>query len=127
MPLQMALNLLIKQADPQRILIEPTGVGHPLKVVETLTGEFYAKVLDLRATICLVEAKRLRDKLYLDNETFRDQLNIADVLLASKCDQTSEDDKNYFFDFAQQFSLPKAHVECYRTGCFRFRAAGYPT
>ncbi len=118
LPLQMALNLLIKQADPQRILIEPTGVGHPLKVVETLTGEFYAKVLDLRATICLVEAKRLRDKRYLNNETFRDQLNIADVLMASKCDLTSEDDKNYFFEFAQQFSLPKVHVECIEQGIF---------
>ncbi len=118
LPLQMALNLLIKQANPQRILIEPTGVGHPLKVVETLTGEFYTKVLDLRATICLVEAKRLRDKRYLDNETFRDQLNIADVLMASKCDQTSEEDKKFFFEFAQQFSLPKAHVECIEQGVF---------
>lgn len=118
LPLQMALNLLIKQANPQRILIEPTGVGHPLKVIETLTGEFYAKVLELRATICLVEAKRLRDIRYLDNETFRDQLNIADVLMASKCDQTTEEDKNYFFEFAQQFTLPKAHIECIEQGIF---------
>ena len=38
LPLQIALNLLIKKANPERILIEPTGVGHHKKVLDTLTG-----------------------------------------------------------------------------------------
>ena len=118
LPLQMALNLLIKRANPERILIEPTGVGHPLKVVATLTGEFYAKVLDLRATICLVEPKKLREPRYLQNETFIDQMNIADVLLASKCDQTLEEDKTYFFEFADQLAQTKAHIGCIEQGRF---------
>ena len=68
LPLQIALNLLIQKAKPERILIEPTGVGHPKKVLDVLTGEFYKTVLDLKATICLVEAHKLSEKKYLENE-----------------------------------------------------------
>ena len=41
LPMQMSLNMLIKQANPDRLLIEPTGLGHPRRVLETLQSEFY--------------------------------------------------------------------------------------
>ncbi len=110
LPLQIALNLLIQKAAPQRILIEPTGVGHPKKVLDTLTGEFYKSVLDLRASICLVEPHKLIAEKYRANETFMDQLNIADVLLASKTDQASPEDMDYFYQFAETFTPPKGHI-----------------
>lgn len=110
LPLQIALNLLIKKASPERILIEPTGVGHPKKVLDTLTGEFYRTVLDLRASICLVEPHKLNAEKYLSNETFIDQLNIADVLLASKADQASAADLEHFYQFASTFNPAKDHI-----------------
>jgi len=118
LPLQMALNLLIKQAQPERILIEPTGVGHPRKVMDTLTGEFYKNVLDLRATICLVEAHKLKEQKYLANETFIDQINIADVLLASKSDQAKKEDLDNFKEFCQAFEVPKKYTDCISYGDF---------
>ena len=33
----------------------------PKKVMDTLTGEFYKTVLDIRATVCLVEAHKLNE------------------------------------------------------------------
>jgi len=110
LPLQIALNLLIKKASPERILIEPTGVGHPKKVMDILTGEFYKTVLDIKATICLVEAHKLKEDKYVNNETFIDQLNLADVVLASKSDQALQDDLNNFFKFAETFSIAKEHI-----------------
>ncbi len=108
LPLQIALNLLIKKASPERIIIEPTGVGHPKKVMDVLTGEFYKTVLDIRATICLVEAHKLNDDKYLSNQTFIDQLNIADIVLASKADQASLDDIERFHQFIQSIEPAKA-------------------
>ena len=116
LPLQMALNLLIKQARPHRILIEPTGVGHPRKVLETLTGEFYRNVLELRATLCLVEAKNLLDERYYNNETFQDQINMADVLLASKADQAKENELTEFKKLCDSFSVRKAHCQSIEFG-----------
>ncbi len=110
LPLQIALNLLIKKASPERILIEPTGVGHPKKVMDVLTGEFYQTVLDIRATICLLEAHKLKDDKYLNNQTFIDQLNIADIVLASKADQASIDDIKHFHQFIGAYEPVKAHT-----------------
>ncbi len=118
LPLQIALNLLIKKARPQRILIEPTGLGHPKKVLDVLTGEFYKNVLDLKATICLLEAEKLRQAKYMENETFRDQINIADVVLASKADLSSKVALDYFQQFFQQFTPAKAHIEAIEFGRF---------
>jgi len=118
LPLQIALNLLIQKAKPERILIEPTGVGHPKKVLDVLSGEFYNNVLDLKATICLLEAHKLKDKKYLDNETFMDQLNIADIVLASKADQATEDDLKNFYSFCQSYELAKDYVGSIEFGRF---------
>lgn len=118
LPLQIALNLLIKKAAPDRILIEPTGVGHPKKVLDVLTGEFYQSVLDLKATICLVEAHKLTQAKYLDNETFIDQLNIADIVLASKSDQATEEELKHFYQFFQSYDIPKDHVNSIEFGEF---------
>ncbi len=110
LPLQIALNLLIKKASPERILIEPTGVGHPKKVMDVLTGEFYQSVLDIRATLCLVEAYKLKEAKYIENETFIDQLNMADILLASKSDKAIKAELDYFYQFSKSFEIKKAHV-----------------
>jgi len=118
LPLQIALNLLIQKADPQRILIEPTGVGHPKKVLDVLTGEFYKNVLDLKATICLLEVHKLKEQKYLDNETFMDQLNIADIVLASKADQASEEDLNHFYNFCNSYTLAKDYIGSIKFGRF---------
>jgi len=118
LPLQMSLNLLIKQAQPERILIEPTGVGHPKKVIETLTGGFYKDVLDVRATICLVEANKLQEQKYRENETFIDQINMADVLLASKSDLGTAQELDYFNEFAHSFEMKKDHIEFIEQGRF---------
>ena len=36
LPMQMAMNMLLARAKPQRLLIEPTGLGHPSEVLATL-------------------------------------------------------------------------------------------
>jgi len=115
LPLQMALNLLIKKANPDRLLIELTGVGHPKKLLDTLTGEFYTNVLEVKAIICLLEVYKLIDKRYLSNEAFIDQLNCADIVLANKVDLASKKNVDYFFDF---FKSSKSHIDTIKNGKF---------
>ena len=35
-PLHMALNMLLARAKPDRLIIEPSGLGHPKELVEAL-------------------------------------------------------------------------------------------
>jgi len=107
----VGLNQIIKQHSPQRIIIEPTGLGHPKKLIDTLTSEYYESVLDLRAVINLLDARHLSESRYLQHETFMSQIAMADVLIANKLDQYTEKDRDAFYRFVNSFDRPKAHIE----------------
>jgi len=114
--LSVGLNQIIRTIKPQRIIIEPTGLGHPAKLLESLTGEFYQSVIDLKATINLLDARQLNDDRYTTNETFIDQSNLADILVASKLDTYSEADKDAFSAYASQFEPAKLKVAMIEQG-----------
>lgn len=86
LPMQVALNQLLARARPQRLLIEPTGLGHPREVLEALSDAVRAGVLELHATLTLVDARCIGDERYLRSDTFRQQLEVADLVVANKSD-----------------------------------------
>ena len=96
LPFQMGLNLLIAKEKPDVLLIEPTGLGHPRNILETLRNEHYDGVLELGASVCLIDPRHLKDSRYTQHETFIDQIQLADVLVANKTDLANEDDKTNF-------------------------------
>ncbi|MCE9679130.1 GTP-binding protein [Shewanella sp. AS1] len=89
-PTQVAVNQLIAKARPQRLFIEPTGLGHPKAIIQTLTQSHFRQVIALKSTICLVDARKLDDERYRDNDTFNQQLAIGDLILATKKDLSEE-------------------------------------
>jgi len=107
----VGLNQIIKQHRPQRIIIEPTGLGHPKKLIDTLSSEFYESVLDLKAVINLLDARNLSEPRYLQHETFMSQIAMADVLVANKLDQYTVVDRKTFYQLVKSFDRPKARVE----------------
>ncbi|MGM0449700.1 MAG: CobW family GTP-binding protein [Pseudomonadota bacterium] len=110
LPMQVALNELIRREKPDRLLIEPTGLGHPSQVIDTLTGGSYEGVLELSSRLCLVDPRRLSEERVLNNVHFRDQAAVADVLIANKCDLCTEEDLARFHEWAQTFEPPKALI-----------------
>ncbi|MDG2339322.1 MAG: GTP-binding protein [Gammaproteobacteria bacterium] len=86
LPMQMALNLLLAKSNPHRLLIEPTGLGHPKEVLAVLSNEYYREVLNLQATLTLIDSRKIQDKRYTLNATFNEQLEIAEVVVANKAD-----------------------------------------
>lgn len=110
LPMQVALNELIRREKPDRLLIEPTGLGHPSQVIETLTGSGYQGVLHLASVFCLVDPRRLAEERVLSNVHFQDQAAVADVLVANKTDLCSDADRARFHEWAAGFEPPKALV-----------------
>lgn len=92
LPMQIALNELLQRANPDRLLIEPTGLGHPKEVLAVLSAESYHKVLDLQKIITLVDARKLSDARYTEHETFNQQIEIADLVVANKSDLYAHED-----------------------------------
>ncbi|QYJ77888.1 CobW family GTP-binding protein [Shewanella acanthi] len=85
-PTQVAINQLISRAKPDRLLIEPTGLGHPNEIIKLLSAPHYQNVIDLKGTFCLVDLRKLTDSRYLEHALFRLQLLVADIIVATKSD-----------------------------------------
>ncbi|MGZ8952430.1 MAG: CobW family GTP-binding protein [Methylobacter sp.] len=96
LPFQVAVNRLLTEVNPDRLLIEPTGLGHPKRVLDMLDGGYFRTVLDVRASICLVDPRKLGDSRYTSHENFVDQIALSDVLVANKTDLA---DKNAIESF----------------------------
>lgn len=109
LPMQVALNQLLSQAKPDRLLIEPTGLGHPQEVLDVLRGEFYQDILCLQKTLTLVDARNLSEVRYSLNHTFKQQIAIADVVIGNKLDLYADGDKEKLLAYVKQEG--QAHVE----------------
>lgn len=92
LPMQVALNRLIAHAKPDRLLIEPTGLGHPKEVLAALGAKHYLDILDLHATVTLIDARKIHHSRYTTNTTFNQQLEVGDVIVANKADQYQPED-----------------------------------
>lgn len=92
LPMQIALNQLLAKARPDRLLIEPTGLGHATEVLASLSEAHYQDVLELGATITLVDARKVEDVRWREHPTFQEQLSIADQIVATKSDLYQKDD-----------------------------------
>ncbi|WP_413737929.1 CobW family GTP-binding protein [Sodalis sp. RH21] len=93
LPMQIGLNTLLQRSAPDRLLIEPTGLGHPKQILSLLTSPIYESWLSLQATLCLLDARQLGDPRCRDNENFRDQLAAADIIIANKQDRYAPEDR----------------------------------
>ncbi|WP_319782730.1 GTP-binding protein [Oceanisphaera sp. IT1-181] len=89
LPFQIGLNALLHKAKPDRLFIEPSGLGHPSQILKTLTNEHYQDVLQLGATFCVVDPRQWAQARYQAHETYQDQLALADVLVLNKADLSS--------------------------------------
>ncbi|MDW6004561.1 CobW family GTP-binding protein [Vibrio mangrovi] len=97
-PMSVGITALLRQK-PDRLLIEPTGLGHPREIVSILTSEQYQPYLDLKATIALVDPRNLSNSKYTTHQNFNDQLTCADVVIGNKVDQCHVTDIDMFNDW----------------------------
>lgn len=86
LPFDVAVKRLLRETKPDRLLIEPTGLGHPKRLIDKLTGGYFQPVLDMRASLCLIDPRKLKESRYTENENFVDQIVLSDVLIANKMD-----------------------------------------
>lgn len=109
LPMSVGINALLAQK-PDRLLLEPTGLGHPKEIINKLTSDTYQQYIDLKATITLVDPRHFSDTLYTDNQNFQDQIALADVVVANKVDECVDYDLFAFETYVEQIEPKKAVV-----------------
>ncbi|WP_114766704.1 CobW family GTP-binding protein [Vibrio rhodolitus] len=110
LPMQIALNLLLAEAKPDRLLIEPTGLGHPKEVLQVLSTDHYRQILTLQKNITLVDARKLSDVRYTEHDTFNQQIAIADTVVGNKHDLYQEGDAQKLAEYVAQVGRPQTKV-----------------
>jgi len=109
-PLGPMLARFVRQTRPDRLLIEPSGAGHPARVIDTLRSGPFRELLDLRATICLVDPKDFANPRVVNREVFRDQIEMADVVVLNWLDKRESDLIRRCRDWIDGFDPPKVLV-----------------
>ena len=83
LPMQVGLARLLTKTKPTRLFIEPTGLGHPLQLLEQLSEPHWARALELRAVVCVLDGTRVGEERLTGHETYQAQLALADIVVVS--------------------------------------------
>ena len=93
LPMQIALSRLIQETQPDRLFIEPTGLGHPAALVEQLTEPHWAAMIDMRAVVTVVDGSRLAEHELQQQQIYQDQLKAAEIVVLSHQQQMQPEDQ----------------------------------
>jgi G3E family GTPase len=107
---QTALNKIIRFEKPTRIFIEPSGLGHPDKIIELLKEPQYQNILNIGAVLTLIDARHLLNSRYRKHEIYARQLAVADVFVANKIKLASTEDLAAFDELLKKYQRPGIHV-----------------
>lgn len=84
-PFQVGLSRLLRKAKPHRLLIEPSGLGHPLELLRQLSAPPWAGVLSVQAPLLVLDAAALAAGAALP-ESQQATLGSAGLLLMNKAE-----------------------------------------
>ncbi|MFW6380285.1 MAG: CobW family GTP-binding protein, partial [Halorhodospira sp.] len=109
-PFRAALTRLLRRSQPARLLIEPTGLGHPARILDQLRELEGQGALERRATVTLVDPRQLEEPRIAEQEAFLEQAQVADVLVGHKRDLCTEAQRAAFTAWAEALYPPKGLV-----------------
>lgn len=115
-PMRVAIIDILRRARPDRLLIEPTGIGHPAGILDQLQSVELAEAVSVKAVICLVDPRHVGNPRLAGVEVFQDQVHLADVLVAGKADLASAAELADYHQWAGSMFPPKLLVTEARHG-----------
>gem|GEM_PF-64907 len=108
--LEASLEEVSDLVAPTRFVLEPTGLARPSELVDLLRGPRWAARFDVRPVITLVDPQQNVAASYATSALFRDQMDVADVVVVNRCDQASEEEILRVEEFARALTPPKLLV-----------------
>lgn len=92
MPFQVGLGRLLRKARPDRVFIEPSGLGHPLQLLDQLRRAPWLGVLAVQPLVMVVDAQALARGERL-GEAQRQALGAAERVVMNKSGGVDENSK----------------------------------
>lgn len=126
LPMQVALARLLSSAKPDRLFIEPTGMGHPDQLIEQLSEAHWQTALSLRAVITVVNGCALQDSRLTAHDIFSSQVQVADVLLVSNSAAMTDADQQALAQLTTRFHKRPQQLHFIEQGRIDFSVIDQP-
>jgi len=104
------LAQLIRRTKPDRLILEPSGVSHPVKVVDILRSPDLASAIALRNIICLIDPKDFEDVRWGETAVLQDQVQLADIVVLNWTDSRDRELIDRCRAWVESFRPPKQLV-----------------
>ncbi|WP_223521301.1 CobW family GTP-binding protein [Pseudomonas sp. GL-B-19] len=91
-PFQIGLGRLLRKAKPDRLFIEPSGLGHPVRLLEQLREAPWGGVLSVQPCVLVLDAQALAAGKPLP-EAQQEALNSGGLLVLNKAEGLDFDDR----------------------------------
>ncbi|MDC7698361.1 CobW family GTP-binding protein [Vogesella indigofera] len=101
---------LLRRERPDRLIIEASGLAHAAGLIDELRAEPLGNALEVGAVMTLVDPRQFANNDYFRQPLYRDQVMIADVLLATKCDLADAPTLAAYRDKAAALFPPKSLI-----------------
>ena len=91
--LEVQLHELLTENELDAVYIETTGAAHPVEVLDGIMSPIFAKKLEYKGIITVVDLLRWRDREELSpqlRQLLAEQIHHADFILLNKADMVSE-------------------------------------
>lgn len=108
--LEASLEEVCDIVAPTRFVLEPTGLAKPSELVDLLRGPRWTHRFDVRPVITLVDPQQDLAASYATSALFRDQMDVADVVVVNRCDLASEEEILRVEEFARALAPPKLRI-----------------
>ncbi|WP_127471351.1 CobW family GTP-binding protein [Thiomicrorhabdus aquaedulcis] len=116
--LKETLQNLVNEQKPDRILIEPTGLGEPDSLVDVLKSPALAHYFDVQTVFAVFDATQVTSDDFALYTILQNLANMADVIIFNKQDLTINQPQGSpqrlqfekLHDYASQLYPPKAHI-----------------
>ncbi|MBF0188667.1 MAG: GTP-binding protein [Magnetococcales bacterium] len=105
-----AVDEIVHSIKPDRLLIEPSGLGHPARVIEMLTAKDLRGLVEIQSIIALVDPRELEKRNRYSTGLFRDMIALADGVFAAKTDLASDQERQAFLRWGETLFPPKGLI-----------------
>lgn len=91
--LEASIEEILDLVAPTRLVIEPTGLARPSELVDLFRSrDRFQSRFELRPVITLLDPRQDYRKSYREDASFRDQVDLGDILVVNRCDLATEDE-----------------------------------